>query len=866
MATVDAGKQATILHYLSVEGMAAGAITDLRADIVSYLTSNGHAVDMKKTPLKTNGATSRWLREQLPAQGDTITKARFYDGTNGLSDEQDVFDYGIQIQPCDTCPKMGAGTKLTSSGIKVPKRTIKADKYNYNNTMDANILSIASTGKPITAWMIAAENVMNGQPATKEFNLEDAKYSYTLGAGLGSSTTGTATPTPTATTTTTTTEDEVEVTEEGDDIDDLFDDDDDDTVEETVVEVTTKKDTPPPAPTPVGNAAKLKDSTTYKKGLFEKPAPITPDEEIALSGKEWEVVQETNEGYYPYAGRLLIDMTPAEGEAAWQPFASTIDSIADDEELDDLFDDDDFDDDDDDEVLTTIDESPWFTTPKVTFTFEEGMKAYFSIDGNTTEQWFAGAGKLAGKNSTNHFLVDSIEVKWAKPQAGVPDRVTGCRITGHNSSASADTHTIIIEDGVVQLSDAGNVNDGYQYNISHEFDDLQYNMYGGNIKPITNNSVLVYGHGVMGFKGLPDANTANAQEDTLVWSDLKSSSNGAYTGSVAVDADKSISQVIQTQLARFYGKDGLTDKSAYWNNWLPGGSGTMGAINGGGNVIMYFAPEVEVQADLRTYIDTEYLRPKRKKLDITAKEGEIPEATESTGVISFTPILDDDGDIEDEIWNAYVEFNVIPAAGNSTDYFTGRDTGSKHEANVEKIMLPGDESKMRFRVPPYGENDIVNQTVDGLARANSISYITYDKSTVEYLNVDDEGVPLPDSNLLVPQIKVFFDNNTSMVIPDEEGEFKALDFNGEELSGEVEGAELKPPQPKIVIKFGDNTVSYSQLETMRRNKNLSPKFTKRNKDGQVTTKDIAIKIGSKYYVVGSVNGKSVLMVVDLNME
>ena len=530
-----------------------------------------------------------------------------------------------------------------------------------------------------------------------------------------------------------------------------------------------------------------------------------------------------------------------------------------------LFDDDDFDD-DDGEVSTDIDETPWFTTPNVTFAFEEGKKAVFSVAGNDKEMWYAGAGKLAGKAQTNHFLVDSIEVKWAKPQAGVPDKVTGCRITGHNSSASADTHTIIIEDGVVQLSDSGNVNDGYQYNISVESNDVTYNMYGGNVKPITNNSVLVYGHGVMGFKGLPDANTAQAQEDTLVWSDLKSSSNAAYTGSVAVDADKSISQVIQTQLARFYGKDGLTDKSAYWNNWLPGGSGTMNAINGGGNVIMYFAPEVEVTADLRTYVDTEYLRPKRKKLDIVVEEGQIPSDTDETGVISYTPVLDDEGDVEDEIWNAYVEFNVIPSAGNSTDYFTGRDTGSKNESNVEKIMLPGDESKMRFRVPPYGETDIVNQTVDGLARANSISYITYDKSTVEYLNVDDEGNPLKDSSLLVPQIKVFFDDGTSMVVPDEEGEFRALDFNGEELSGEVEGAELKPPQPKIVIKFGDNTVSYSQLETMRRNKNLSPKFTKRNKDGQVTTKDIAIKIGSKYYVVGSVNGKSVLMVVDLNLD
>ena len=52
MATVDAGKQETILHYLSVEGFSAGAITSLRADIVTYLVSNGHVVDMKKTPLK----------------------------------------------------------------------------------------------------------------------------------------------------------------------------------------------------------------------------------------------------------------------------------------------------------------------------------------------------------------------------------------------------------------------------------------------------------------------------------------------------------------------------------------------------------------------------------------------------------------------------------------------------------------------------------------------------------------------------------------------------------------------------------------------------------------------------------------------
>ena len=126
MATVDAGKQETILHYLSVEGFSAGAITSLRADIVTYLVSNGHVVDMKKTPFKANGSASRWLREQLPKQGDALIKARFSDGTNGLDTEADVYAYGFRVMPCDTCPTMGGSKKTTASGADLPKRTSEA--------------------------------------------------------------------------------------------------------------------------------------------------------------------------------------------------------------------------------------------------------------------------------------------------------------------------------------------------------------------------------------------------------------------------------------------------------------------------------------------------------------------------------------------------------------------------------------------------------------------------------------------------------------------------------------------------------------------------------------------------------------------
>ena len=725
--------------------------------------------------------------------------------------------------------------------------------------MDANILNIATTGKPTVQWMKAAEEVADKtKSAQSAFNLVNNKYSYTLGSGLG----GTVAQDVTGDE-----DDDEEVSDEGEDIDDLFDDIDDDTVEgdEEVVEIIEEVVKTPPAPTPksrddlpVLNAAKIKDSVKYDADRFVDIVPPTEEEEISLSGKEWEVVQENLEGYYPYNGVLYIDFTPATDESQWQPFKSIIDSIADEGDLDDLFGGDDDDSTTEDELL---DETPYFTTPDVTFAFQAGMKTVFHIDGDTSQMWYAASGDLAGKGNTNHFLVDSIELKWAEPKAGVTDKVVGCRIVGHNSSAASDTHTIIIEDGVIQLTDGGNVNDGLHYNINRDTS----NMYGGNLKPIANNTALVYGHGVRGFKGLPDATNAPNKEDTMVWSDFKDNGN-VYTGTVQIDGDKSIAQVIQTQIARFYGKDSLTDKNAYWNNWLPGGSGTMKPIFGGGNVIMYFDPKVTVHADIRDYVDTEYLRPKRKKLDIIVEEGEIPTETDITGIITFTPVLDEDGDVEDEIWNAYVEFNVIPISGGSTDYFTGKDTGAKNESNSEKIMLPGDESKLRFRVPPYGETDIINQTADGLARANSITYITYDKSTVEYLQVDDEGNPLPDSSILVPQVKVFFNDNTSMVIPDEEGEFKALDFNNELIEGEVEGAELKPPQPKIVIKFGDNTISYGQLETLRRNKNLSPRFTKRNKEGQVTTQDIAIKIGSKYFIIGTVKGKSVLLMVDLNLD
>ena len=875
MAIVDAGKQETILHYLSVEGLSASAIKSLRGDIVTYLVSNGHTVNKTKgCVLKTDGATSAWLRNKLNKQSNKQIKARFYAGVagEGLIDESQLNHYGKKIQIRKDGPKMGESTKTSAAGNTLPKRTIRADKYDYNSMMDANLLNIATNGQPTAQWLKAAHEVAAAnKTATKAFNLKPATYKYKVGAGLG------GTPAQDVT------EEKDKDEEEGDDedIDDLFEDDDEEITEEVIEDTPEEKPSkskPTPAEPKEASEGTLKDPQSYDKAMFPPIVPPTEEEEISLSGKEWDVIKENSEGYYPYHGTFYMELEAAPGETAWQPYTSTIvgSGEMEDEELDDLFDDEDLEDLSVDEADTT----PYFTTPNCVFSFQAGMKAVFHIKGDTSKMWYAGAGQPAGKGQTNHFMVDTIELQWAKPQAGITDSVIGCRIIGHNSSAKSEGHTILVEPSdqslvtaipEVVLTDGGNTNNGFHYNISVKSDDGEVsNLYGGANKGVTNNSILVYGHGVAGFGGLQDSIATTAPEDTMVWSDLNDggvAGDGAYaSGSVKIDPDKSIAQVIQTQVSRFYGNENITDKTAYWSNWLPGGSGNMNPINGGDNVIMYFSPMIELRADIKDYVDTEYLRPKRKKLDITVKEGQIPESTDIVGVISYTEVLDEDGDVEDEIWDSYVELNVIPAAGSSTDYYTGRDTTSKDEINVEKIMLPGDESKLRFKVPPYGEKDIINVTGDGLARANSISYITYDKSTVEYLNKDDEGNPLADSAILVPQIKVFFRDGTSLIIPDEEGEFRALDFNDEELEGEVEGAELKPPQPKVVIRFGDNTDAYEKIEKQRRNKNLAPSHTKRNDDGDVVTQNIAIKIGSKYFVIGTVKGKSVLLMVDLHME
>lgn len=882
MAVIDTAKQETILRYLSVEGFAASAIVKLRKDIISYLTSNGHTVSMAKTPFKTNGATSAWIRNNVNAMDDKTIKATFYDGQHGLENQAQAFKYGSLIRESTGGPHRGYSTKATPKTLMaLPKRTIKASKWDYNGMMPANLLSIATTGQPTAQWMLAAEEVANGlKTANQAFNLKKASYKYKVGSGLGTvAVAGTPsaatiqTPAKTKVSPSKTIDSSSDTNGAGDgsadsdnanEIDDLFD--------ETLM--------PEPAELSPNDASGskgyLKDPEPYDSSRFPKIVPPTADEEIALSGKQWELIQASNEGYYPYSGVLFITCKPAAGEAKWQPYTSTITSSTDvgsEESLDELFDNDALDD------LTVSDEdtTPYFTTPTCTFAFQEGMNAVFkNSDTSPNSMWYAAAGPFAGKNKTNRFMVDKIELKWKQPVPGVPDELVGARITGHNPSSKSVKHSIIIEDGKVELIDGGKKNAGFQYNISMQQDEDEgfepqdwatANLYGGNTKFIPNNSVLVYGHGIAGFSGLPDDEMLASPEDTMVWSNLNdggSSTGNAYdSGSVNIDPDKNIAQVIQTQISRFYGNSTITDEKAYWSNWLPGGSGTMKPIAGGNNVILYFDPNVELAADIKDYVDTEYLRPKSKKLDIKIETGKIPVETDEVGVISYEEILDEDGDIEDELWNSYVEFNIVPES--STNYYTGRDTTTKNEINMEKIMLPGDESKLRFKIPPYGEQDIINATADGLAKANSISYITYDKSTVEYLEKDENDRPIAGSSILVPQIKVFFRDGTSLTIPDEEGEFKALDFNDEDLEGEVEGAELKPPQPKIVIKFKRNTESYEQLEKQRRNKNLAPKYTYRQ-GGDVATKDIAIKIGSKYYVVGTVKGKSVLLTIDLNME
>jgi hypothetical protein len=735
-----------------------------------------------------------------------------------ISDEA-KYAYGKKIKKNQTVKEQGEGTKTDATGNKMPVRTIKAPQFNYNGWMFRNIMRLAN-GSSLHPDYVGRVNAVatdasdyltqfDVEPSTYTFNAADAP-TYSDMVEIESAAGGEI-PAP------------IEASEP--------------------VEVFV-----PSVPTP---GMKIKNPATLEDTRFPTITPPTTEEEVALSKREWERQKKvTGENpAYDFAGEVLVNFTASRHDEVMQPISSLISggSTAP-ASADDFFSDWDEDTEDENTPAEEMDgDAKWFATPEMQFSFKKGSDAYFRVIGNDTyegQMWPVTIG-----NFTTPARVSYVKLFWDEPSAASDDNISGFKITLRQEGI---TRELIVK--------GGKCKEGFQFNRSKD----GYNLLGGMAQPsAANEKVVIYGHGVKGFAGLLNASDDIEPSDTLTWSDLNNSGKGGdYNGDVSLSQSAQITSAIQTQVSRFYGNPEMTNAAAYWKNWTSSGGADdiMGPISGGNNIIFNFKPEVSIKADIKLYEETnpEYLQPKSLKLVIeqTPEEvaaGDIPEETSEIGVIA--PV--------GGIWEKYIEFVCLDA--KSSDFFPTY-------ASKQEFMLPGDEKYLSF-ITGYEEKEEGKEdtpiVINEEQVAGSIKYITYDKSSV---TMKEETMVVPAVLLAIEDVDIDEEGEESttlnfVTIPDAESDFFALDINGETVGGTIEGGQLAPPDPQIVIHDAPQLEAFRRMDNVRRTAKQSPAFTI-TEDDTIVTNSLAWLMGSEqvYYVVATDDdGQSVLIRIDLTI-
>ena len=540
-----------------------------------------------------------------------------------------------------------------------------------------------------------------------------------------------------------------------------------------------------------------------------------------------------------------------------QPITALISSAADTgapQNADDFFGDDDWGSDDASDSASTsaiIEDSKWFLTPTIQFSFRRGADAYFRVlgDGETYagQMW-----SVAIKDSSEPTRCEGVKLIWEEPVAGTPNKVIGFEIK-------------LIQDGtekVIKVKD-NKITEGFQTNES----DNDYNYVGGVIDSpgVETDTVVIYTHGAKGFGGLLNKEDNIEPNETLTWSDLNNSGrSGDYSGDVAISQASLIGPVIRTQISRFYGNPQITDMTSYWKNWTDsaGDQQILSPIKGGNNIIFNLSKEVIIDADIKLYDTTNpaYLQRKKLKLTIVGElEGvkdenwDIPEATAEVGVLSPNA---------DGVWSSYIDF-VCKGAKASTFF-------PLYDGN-QRFILPGDEKYLEF-ITSFDE-DKKPLTIRNQGRlADSIKYITYDISSAV-----ERG-----ENIVVPQVKIALlekreDPDDDMeeieeikflLIPDSESDFYAQDINGEQVGGLVEGGLTVPPDPQILIVNSTQISAYNKLEETRKAEKQSDSYTIRDEDNKIVTNSISWLMGEQMYYIVATNedGESYMVKIDLRVQ
>ena len=211
--------------------------------------------------------------------------------------------------------------------------------------------------------------------------------------------------------------------------------------------------------------------------------------------------------------------------------------------------------------------------------------------------------------------------------------------------------------------------------------------------------------------------------------------------------------------------------------------------------------------------------------------------------------LDFDTELDLDTQAAYFTLK-FESTKDSTNLFTGFNINDSSDSNQEEFLFPFDIRNLR----PINED---RQVMDPAKRRDgegiaSIKVASKDKGSFT-LEVGSKEYSVD----LYTQFQMTSDDGTTILVPDLDERFEALDNQGQTLRGIVATSESGRPAIMVITGALDIRDIEKHLTAARRSSRLSGRYNSINElTGQVDTKTIMIQQDNNYYIVVGAGSKT----------
>ncbi len=218
-----------------------------------------------------------------------------------------------------------------------------------------------------------------------------------------------------------------------------------------------------------------------------------------------------------------------------------------------------------------------------------------------------------------------------------------------------------------------------------------------------------------------------------------------------------------------------------------------------------------------------------------------------------------DFDTELDLENQGIVFTLIYQDPNdNSNLFPGFDVNSTVDTNQETFLFPNDVRNLR---PINEDAQVMLQKFMGRKGGEGIEKIEIASSNLQGpadFTLDGETYNAE----VYTQVKITFEDGETMLVPDGDERFKALDNSDSEIQGVVSVDESTERTQLMVITGGLDAI-YEGLESNRRSNRLGTRFNRTNKDGDITSQTAMIKQGDAYYILLGVGSQTIVVEMDM---